>query len=129
MKRVSTSILTGLALLLGCRLAMAELQPETLTVGKLPPANPHRIYLSDLGGLGHVVDGRIHLVDGDSYKYLGAIPAAMFALTALSPDSSEMYLATTYYTKLNRGKRFDQFDGELEKMNYLVEGVIGSIPG
>jgi len=27
------------------------------------------------------------------------------------------------------GKRFDQFDGELEKMNYLVEGVIGSIPG
>ncbi|MCB1746081.1 MAG: amine dehydrogenase [Gammaproteobacteria bacterium] len=110
MKRVSTSILTGLALLLGCRLAMAELQPETLTVGKLPPANPHRIYLSDLGGLGHVVDGRIHLVDGDSYKYLGAIPAAMFALTALSPDSSEMYLATTYYTKLNRGKRFDQFE-------------------
>lgn len=26
-------------------------------------------------------------------------------------------------------KNLDQFDGELEKMNYLVEGVIGSIPG
>ena len=27
------------------------------------------------------------------------------------------------------GKNIDQFDGELEKMNYLVEGVLGSIPG
>ncbi len=27
------------------------------------------------------------------------------------------------------GKSLDQFDAELEKMNYLVEGVIGSIPG
>jgi basic membrane protein A and related proteins len=27
------------------------------------------------------------------------------------------------------GKSIDQFDAELEKMNYLVEGVIGSIPG
>lgn len=27
------------------------------------------------------------------------------------------------------GKNLDQFDAELEKMNYLVEGVVGSIPG
>jgi simple sugar transport system substrate-binding protein len=27
------------------------------------------------------------------------------------------------------GKSIDQFDPELEKMNYLVEGVVGSIPG
>jgi basic membrane protein A and related proteins len=27
------------------------------------------------------------------------------------------------------GKGIDQFDPELEKMNYLVEGVVGSIPG
>jgi basic membrane protein A and related proteins len=27
------------------------------------------------------------------------------------------------------GKNLDQFDPELEKMNYLVEGVVGSIPG
>jgi basic membrane protein A and related proteins len=26
-------------------------------------------------------------------------------------------------------KNLDQFDAELEKMNYLVEGVLGSIPG
>ena len=27
------------------------------------------------------------------------------------------------------GKNLDQFDAELEKMNYLVEGVVGAIPG
>jgi basic membrane protein A and related proteins len=32
-------------------------------------------------------------------------------------------------TVIAAGKSLDQFDPELEKMNYLVEGVIGSIPG
>ena len=32
-------------------------------------------------------------------------------------------------TVIAAGKSIDQFDAELEKMNYLVEGVIGSIPG
>jgi len=32
-------------------------------------------------------------------------------------------------TVVAAGKSLDQFDAELEKMNYLVEGVIGSIPG
>jgi basic membrane protein A and related proteins len=27
------------------------------------------------------------------------------------------------------GKALGQFEAELEKMNYLVEGVVGSIPG
>ena len=32
-------------------------------------------------------------------------------------------------TVIAAGKSLDQFDAELEKMNYLVEGVVGSIPG
>jgi basic membrane protein A and related proteins len=32
-------------------------------------------------------------------------------------------------TVIAAGKSIDQFDPELEKMNYLVEGVVGSIPG
>lgn len=32
-------------------------------------------------------------------------------------------------TVIAAGKNLDQFDAELEKMNYLVEGVLGSIPG
>lgn len=89
--------------------ALAEIQPETLTVEKLRPANPHRLYLTDLV-LQHVIDGRVHVIDGDNYDYLGAISTGMFGLTALNADSSEMLVATTYYTKRNRGKRFDQFE-------------------
>ena len=32
-------------------------------------------------------------------------------------------------TVVAAGKSLDQFDAELEKMNYLVEGVVGAIPG
>ncbi len=32
-------------------------------------------------------------------------------------------------TVIAAGKSIDQFDPELEKMNYLVEGVMGSLPG
>ncbi|MEX2479824.1 MAG: amine dehydrogenase large subunit [Gammaproteobacteria bacterium] len=100
---------TGLALALGCSLAHAEITAEKLTIEPMAPPTPHRIYLTDLA-LAHVIDGRIHIVDGDSYDYLGMISTGMFGLTALSNDSSEMYVATTYYTKRNRGKRFDQFE-------------------
>ena len=32
-------------------------------------------------------------------------------------------------TVVPAGKGYEQTNGELEKMNYLVEGVVGSIPG
>lgn len=105
------TLLTGaifLSLVLSTQ-AVAELKPEKLTVSELKAANPHRLYLTDLA-LGHVIDGRVHIVDGDTYDYLGLISTGMFGITALSRDSEEMYVATTYYTKRNRGKRFDQFE-------------------
>ncbi|MGR8919712.1 MAG: amine dehydrogenase large subunit [Gammaproteobacteria bacterium] len=89
--------------------ATAELAPEKLTVAVLRAPTPHRLYLTDLA-LGHVIDGRVHVIDGMSSEYLGIISTGMFGVTALSRDSSEMYVATTYYTKRNRGKRFDQFE-------------------
>ncbi|MEQ8663914.1 MAG: amine dehydrogenase large subunit, partial [Gammaproteobacteria bacterium] len=107
--RATTILSAGLALLLGLGTANAELAPEKLTKNPLRPANPHRIYLTDLA-LGHVIDGRIHVIDGDNFDYLGLIPTGLFGLTALSNDSSEMYVATTYYTKRNRGDRFDLFE-------------------
>lgn len=109
MMRATTILSGGLALLLGLGAAHAELGPEKLTINPLKPATPHRIYLTDLV-LGHVIDGRIHVIDGDSFDYLGLIPTGLFGLTALSNDSSEMYVATTYYTKRNRGDRFDLFE-------------------
>lgn len=108
-KRARTIFWLGLALAAATAPALAELPPEKLGVATLPPATPHRIYLTDLA-IGHVIDGRVHVVDGDSFKYLGMISTGLFGITTLSPDSSEFYVANTYYTKRNRGDRFDQFE-------------------
>jgi len=107
--RAKLILSTGLALGLSCGLVSAELAPEKLTIEPLAAPTPHRLYLTDLA-LQHVIDGRIHILDGDTYRYLGLISTGMFGLTALSNDSSEMFVATTYYEKRNRGKRFDQFE-------------------
>jgi methylamine dehydrogenase heavy chain len=108
-KRARNLLAIGSALACWATVASAELAPEKLTVAALAPANPHRIYLTDVT-LGHVIDGRVHVIDGDDFSYLGMISTGLFGITALSPDSSEMYVATTYYTKRNRGDRFDQFE-------------------
>jgi methylamine dehydrogenase heavy chain len=89
--------------------AFAEIKPEKLTIEKMTKADPHRLYLTDLN-LNNVIDGRIHVLDGNNYKYLGLISTGMFGVNALSRDSSKMFVATTYYTKRNRGDRFDQFE-------------------
>jgi len=89
--------------------AYADLPPEKLTVEKLKPADPHRLYLTDLN-LNSVIDGRVHILDGKDFRYLGLVSTGLFGVTALSKDSSKLYVATTYYTKRNRGDRFDQFE-------------------
>jgi methylamine dehydrogenase heavy chain len=89
--------------------ALAQESLETLTVTKLPPANAHRVYVPDLA-LSHIVDGKLHVVDGDTLKYLGLIATGYAGQTTLSPDRKELYVATTYYSRLNRGERFEVVD-------------------
>ena len=109
MKRALKFLTAGLALACWCSLAGADLAAEKLTVEALKPATPHRLYLTDIV-LEHVLDGRVHIIDGENFDYRGLIGTGLFGVTALSDDSSELYVATTYYTKRNRGKRFDQFE-------------------
>lgn len=110
-KRARSLLACGLALALSSAslLAGPPLPAEKIGVAKPPAPNPHRLYLTDLQ-IAHIVDGRIHIVDGDSFKYLGMFSTGLFGTTALTQDSSEMLVATTYYTKRNRGERFDQLE-------------------
>ena len=94
----------GLYFLLHFTLSIADIAPETISIEKLEPAHPHRLYLTDLA-LGHSIDGRIHILNGDNFKYLGLIGTGMFGLTALSNDSNEMFVATAYYSKGTRGEK------------------------
>lgn len=89
--------------------AAAQLPHETPSVVKLPEATPHRLYITDIS-FNHIVDGRLHVVDGDSLKYLGLLSTAYAGSTALSLDGKEMYVATTYYSRLSHGERSDVID-------------------
>lgn len=89
--------------------ASGEPRYETLSVAKLPEPTPHRIYLSDVS-INHIVDGRLHVIDGDALKYLGVVSLGYTGNAALSVDRRELYVATTYYSRLSRGERSDVVD-------------------
>lgn len=107
---MSRFILAGIAALATAGAAQAQsFQPETVTTAKLAPANPHRIYLSDVT-ISHIADGKMWVIDGESFNVQGMIATGMAGQTTISPDRSEIYVATTYFTRLNRGERNDQVD-------------------
>ena len=111
MIRASNFLRVGFALACWCGAALAAdpLPPEKIGVTVPPPPDAHRLYLTDLQ-IAHINDGRVHIVDGRNFKYLGMFSSGLFGITALSHDSSEMLIAATYYTKRNRGDRFDQLE-------------------
>lgn len=111
MIRASNILRVGFALALWCGAALAAdpLPPEKISVAPAPPATPHRLYLTDLQ-IAHITDGMVHILDGQTFKYLGMFSTGLFGITALTSDSSEMLVAATYYTKRNRGDRFDQLE-------------------
>lgn len=90
-------------------IALAEPRYETLSVAKMAEPTPHRIYVSDIS-INHIVDGRLHVIDGDTLKYLGMISTGYAGNATLSLDRKELYVATTYYTRLARGERTDVVD-------------------
>jgi methylamine dehydrogenase heavy chain len=84
----------------------AELPVEQNRIEPLLPANDLRLYLTD-PVMGHLVDGRVHIIDGGKMRYLGLIGTGFSASTVLSPDRQHLYVATTYHSRLQRGTRTD----------------------
>ena len=97
----------ALSLALACLLSPAAAQLPLEQTGTLPmPSVRNRIYVGDVS-INHIVDGRVHIVDGDSGKYLGLIGSGMAGQFTQSPDKRELYVATTYLSRLQRGERAD----------------------
>ena len=108
-KAFAGSLLTT-ALTLGMSAgALAELAPESITTGQLPPPHPYRIYLSDVA-IGHIVDGRLHVIDGKRLSYEGIVATGYTGQVTLSADRKEIFVATTYYSRLSHGVRTDVVD-------------------
>lgn len=105
----------GLAsLLLGINFGASAASPtvpeplaeESISVERLKPADGNRLYVND-PTFGHMVDGRMYVIDGRSGRFLGMIGTGFAALSTVSPDGKNIYLAATYYPRLSRGARAD----------------------
>jgi methylamine dehydrogenase heavy chain len=98
------------ALLAPCLAAGATPPPplpnEELKVEKLAPPDAYRLYLGD-PTMFHLVDGRTHVIDARSMRYLGEIGIGFAGSTTLSRDGRMLYVATTYHSRLQRGTRTD----------------------
>jgi len=86
--------------------AHAELPVEQASIAALPPADAYRLYLVD-PAMGHLVDGRLHVIDGARMKYLALIGTGFAGTTVLSRDRKTIFVATTYHSRLQRGTRSD----------------------
>ena len=84
----------------------APLPEEEMRVEKAAPPDGNRLYVADFA-FHHMVDGRMHMLDGPSGRYLGMINTSFGGLTTVAPDGKAIYVVTTYYTRLSRGQRAD----------------------
>lgn len=104
--RLLGPVALAVAMLASAPGARADLPPERQTVATLDSDTTHRLYLAD-PAIAHLIDGRLHVIDGRSMRYLAAMSTGYVGQSVLSPDRRELYVATTYYTRLHRGQRTD----------------------
>lgn len=107
--RPAARSLSALFLAFALGSAGAQSLPEKQTVVTPPPAGPTRAYVSDIA-IQHIVDGRLHVVDVETARYIGQIPLAFAGQAVLSADRKRIYVSTTYYPRLWRGTRTDVID-------------------
>lgn len=87
----------------------ADVPVDKVTVAALAPANPYRLYLSDVA-ISHFHDSKLIIIDGESLKVLGHVALGLIGHATLTPDRSELLVSTAYMTKLNRGERIGELD-------------------
>ena len=99
------AIVAGFAL---CATAVsaADFAPERLKDGVALPAEMPRVYVADFS-IGHLMDGRITVLDGRTGKYAGVIDGGYAGHFTVSPDGKQLYVATTFLTRHTHGERHD----------------------
>jgi len=107
------------AALLACTMPASAQEPKTpqvqeiqapmekLTGGhSLPEDATHRVYVMD-SVFQHLTDSRVNIYDGDSGKFLGMVPTIYNGQMVVSHDGKHIYIMTTYFDRVTRGKRTD----------------------
>ncbi len=84
--------------------AHAELPVEHITIEQLPPSDGHRLYVLD-GSVAHGVDGKLRIIDGDTFRILGQISNGFFGDFLPAAQGGVLYNATTYFSRGDHGTR------------------------
>ncbi len=105
LRQILTSVILAALTLTIIAPSRAEVA-EDATVAKIPPSDGARLYVPD-ASLGHIADGHAAILDGHGFRYLGTMPLGFIGMLTTSRDNSEIYVATTYYDRGNRGNRND----------------------
>jgi methylamine dehydrogenase heavy chain len=101
--RCASIVVVAGALLAGG--AAAELKPEEVVVAP-PISAKSRAYLLDIA-INHIQDGKVHIVDGDTLKYLGVLGSGFAGQAVVSADKKELIIVTGYLSRGQRGERAD----------------------
>jgi methylamine dehydrogenase heavy chain len=99
------------ALLAG--LAWAQLPSESTirgaeehTVATLPPPGPHTVYVSDMV-FPHLIASKVYVIDGDQRAIVGMMNTGYLPNVVLARDTSELFVAETFWSRGARGDRID----------------------
>lgn len=106
---VSGAARARLAALLACSCvalpAFADLPVEELTVAP-PISASNRAYVGDVA-INHIADGKLHVVDTDTGRYLGVVGSGFAGQFILKERTRELLIATGYLSRGQRGERTD----------------------
>ena len=101
--RVSWLRTASIMLMLGAMPCAAdEFKPQTPVTTTLP-ATMNRVYVAD-AALPHMVDGRVYVLDAADLSLKGMLEAGFAGMFLAAPDKHQVYVATTFYERLTRGK-------------------------
>ncbi|MCC7546693.1 MAG: DUF1513 domain-containing protein [Burkholderiales bacterium] len=100
-----TALAVSAALTVAVGTQAAEFTPEEVTVAPAITAK-NRVYVMDIA-INHIADGKLHVVDGDSLGYLGVIGTGFIGQVIQSRDRKDLYVATGYLSRGQRGERAD----------------------
>lgn len=104
--RFSALVLGAAAALTTLGPSIAEdIKPEKVTPTTIPE-DMKRVYLIDLA-INHIIDGRAYILDEEKLEVKGLIELGFLGLLYAPPKSNKVYVASTYYDRLTRGKRAD----------------------
>jgi methylamine dehydrogenase heavy chain len=85
--------------------ALADLPTESVTLAP-PITAKNRAYIGDVA-INYIADGKLHVVDTDTGRYLGVVGSGFGGQYVLNHDARELIIATGYNSRGQRGERTD----------------------